>query len=606
MENAGRVVKLLKNHIYPTYQLYAVMGNEKTDPHDGLRLGALTVMEWLVRRLGDEAPAELVQAPKSADYLSAGDECLISLHISQGFVVDIVSLPGQGSWNLQITEPDLGSDPGDPNQARQAVPGRVIETNVAFRIYGPQLECGFQTVISDPAGTQQAEVYRLAFIRQLINHPSFGLTQVFPLTHDIDRVDTAGQLNRLLSLHRSEDNQLPCVVFTHIHKERSVPELPKEPLAERSLLSSLRTSRLPQAPVTPLQVMEPPYDMARFAKYGVTLCRTFLLSDALLEQFAAQVKLDISPGDIVVLEPKQLNGINRVFPYQQNKTRQEETIERLRSEMYAYSRCKEVSFGHITFLSAARETLLRSTADTIRQAGAVSQEWEQKLILLKSQWDDELRRQEQARQAISNQLERQKQYIARIEQEKEQLREAQALEKQRMEAVLSKRDEDIAYLRRKLSQPKDHTSIAGWAAQVYAGRLTLHPKAVSLLEERSAKNTSSDLICDALDFLATDYWARRYEQISTEEMLSRCSEKYGRPFDVTPVGTTTIEAFPEQYKIKYFAGPSGEPTDSPLDYHLRVGNDAENLLRIYFLHDDDRKLIVVGSLPRHLRTVTIS
>lgn len=62
MENTGRVVKLLKNRLYPTYQLYAVMGNGKTKPRGGLRLGALTVMEWLARRLGDEAPAELTEA----------------------------------------------------------------------------------------------------------------------------------------------------------------------------------------------------------------------------------------------------------------------------------------------------------------------------------------------------------------------------------------------------------------------------------------------------------------------------------------------------------------------------------------------------------------
>ena len=51
--------------------------------------------------------------------------------------------------------------------------------------------------------------------------------------------------------------------------------------------------------------------------------------------------------------------------------------------------------------------------------------------------------------------------------------------------------------------------------------------------------------------------------------------------------------------------PQGSPVDCPLDFHLRVGNDAEYLLRIYFLHDDKKKRIVVGSLPRHLRVVTI-
>ena len=70
-------------------------------------------------------------------------------------MIDIVSLPDQGIWTLQITEPDLGSDPGNPQQARQAVPGRVIETNVGFKISGAQLECGFQTVISVLEGTTQ-------------------------------------------------------------------------------------------------------------------------------------------------------------------------------------------------------------------------------------------------------------------------------------------------------------------------------------------------------------------------------------------------------------------------------------------------------------------
>ena len=46
--------------------------------------------------------------------------------------------------------------------------------------------------------------------------------------------------------------------------------------------------------------------------------------------------------------------------------------------------------------------------------------------------------------------------------------------------------------------------------------------------------------------------------------------------------------------------------ESPLDTHLKVGNSTDNLLRIYFLHDDEKHLIVIGSLPRHLTAVTIS
>ena len=162
MDTPYRVVRLQRNHLYPTYQLFAHMASKKTTPQDGLRLAALTTMEWLRLRLGDTVPKELL-LPGPEELRSCSEEALQSLHLNAGFVIDIVSLPEQGAWSLQITEPDLGSDPGNPKQARQAVPGRIIETNIGFRIVGHQLQCGFQTVVSDVAGGDVlAEVYRLA------------------------------------------------------------------------------------------------------------------------------------------------------------------------------------------------------------------------------------------------------------------------------------------------------------------------------------------------------------------------------------------------------------------------------------------------------------
>lgn len=107
MSNPYRVVRLLKNQLYPTYQLHGYMTNKKTAPQDGLRLAGLLTMEWLRQRLGEYAPEELLRLPESFAYLDADDSVLPSLHIHCGFLVDIVSLPDQGVWTLQITEPDL-------------------------------------------------------------------------------------------------------------------------------------------------------------------------------------------------------------------------------------------------------------------------------------------------------------------------------------------------------------------------------------------------------------------------------------------------------------------------------------------------------------------
>jgi hypothetical protein len=91
--------------------LHAYIANDKTAPDAGLRLAALTTVHWLKSRLGDAAPKEWDSLPSPADYLSATDEDLPSLYLNQGHVINIVSLPDKGMWTMQITEPDLGSDP---------------------------------------------------------------------------------------------------------------------------------------------------------------------------------------------------------------------------------------------------------------------------------------------------------------------------------------------------------------------------------------------------------------------------------------------------------------------------------------------------------------
>ena len=102
MSSNYRVVKLLKNHLYPTYQLHAFMANDQTTPQYGLRLAALTTMEWLTHRLGEEVPTDWASLPSPENYLTATDDDLPSLYINQGHVVNIVSLPEQGMWTLQI------------------------------------------------------------------------------------------------------------------------------------------------------------------------------------------------------------------------------------------------------------------------------------------------------------------------------------------------------------------------------------------------------------------------------------------------------------------------------------------------------------------------
>ena len=602
MAEPTRIVKLLKNEIYPTYQLYAQMAR-KSSAKNGLRIGVRTVLDWLLLRLGENAPPELREQV-------ALPEPLFSYHMSSGFGIDIVSIPEQGTWTLQITEPDLGSDPGNPKQDRQPVPGRVITSNIGFCISGSILECGFQILMSDPEfATEDAPVYRLSPVRQLLENPDFGLSQITVLTEAVTDIGNQDGLKNLLTTWHHEQNSMPCVVFTDPSK--GTEQIPDIETLTRTI-SAPKFGAIPALPSQlqsqkPKQMAEdrPPLDAEAIAKSCFTFCRTYRVSDALFDRFKSAVGAGLQKGDIVILEPDVFGGTIRTLPYSPLKSKQADLIADLKNQMISYPRRKSFSFGNVAFLAAAHQHLRMREEEREQQAEESRVEWEQRLALREAELRSDLMQAEDRIEELTRQNGGLKRYQAELERDKENLRRLQEEEVQKYQLQLRKKDEEIAYLQRKLTQPTNHEDIAEWVAKTFEGRLFMHQKAVALLEDKSAKTVQVSLICDALDFLATDYWDYRYERISREEMNTRCSEKYGRPFEIKPTGTMTVQFTQAQYKIKYFPGARGKPVESALDYHLCVGNDMENLLRVYFLHDDDKKLIVIGSLPRHLRAVTI-
>ena len=611
-----RYVKLLKNHLYPTYQLHAYMANDKTAPQDGLRLAALTTMHWLKIRLGDDAPDEWKALPAPEDYLTATDDDLPSLYVNQGHVINIVSLPDKGMWTMQITEPDLGSDPGNPKQARPAIPGRIIETNIAFLITGRQLECGFKTVISDPVGTEpEAEVYRIAVVRELMKNPAFGLKQVADIPMAPIRLTNAAQVKTMLYVTHHADNTLPAVIFTQLTKEKEAPPALPDPGKIRlgsvfsPPLPDLEKLGLPGIPKPAAKAkmetvaVDPPYDLEKFTYYTFSHCRTYVLEQAAFKGLSSQTGIRFDPGDTVVLYPTALGGGEEVVPYETSEARRGETLRTIENGVKSYLKARPIDFGKIVFLSGAREHLLRISDELMEDAETAGAHFKQELEQLNASWKNELAQKDREFDALAAQLQRQKEYASRLEGEKAQLREEFSAERDKLQSEINAHKETIEFLRRRYDQPKDYDGVKAWVEEHFSDRLYLHPKAVSRLLTKSNQCADVSLVCDALDYLATDYWEQRYEQLPKEIALTRCGEKYGRPFDVTPVGQITIDFTPGEYKIKYFKNAQGKETDSDLNYHLRVGNDSENLLRIYFLHDDDKKLIVIGSLPDHLRTV---
>ena len=619
MSSSYRYVKLLRNHLYPTYQLHAYMANDKTDPSDGLRLAALTTIHWLKSRLGDAAPLEWVGIPSPENYMAASDEDLPSLYVNQGYVINIVSLPDKGMWTLQITEPDLGSDPGNPKQARQPVPGRIIETNIAFLISGKQLECGFKTIISDPEGTvPEAEVYRTTVVKLLMENPAFGLKQVTDIPMKPIRLTNNAQVKTMLWVTHHAENQLPTVIFSQPEeKQKSMPVITD--------LSNLRMASAFSPPKIDFQGLnlptpkgmrqedekiktvsiDPPYDLNKFTYYTFSHCRTYILEQPAFKSLIAQSGIKFKPGDIIVIYPTTFGGGVRVIPYKAPDSPWDENIEAIEKGVKDSLKVRDVDFGRIMFLSSVREHLIHLSDELLENAEATDAHFRAEIEQLNASWKNAIAQKDLDLEAYASQLQRQKEYSARLEEEKTKLREEFSLERDNLQSEIETHLETIKFLQRRYDQPRNYDGIEAWVTEHFSQRLFLHPKAISRMLTKSYQCASVELICDALDYLATDYWEQRYKQLPKEIALTRCGEKYGRPFDVKPTGQVTIEFTPSEYRIKYFKNAQGKEADSDLDYHLRVGNDPENLLRIYFLHDDAQRRIVIGSLPDHLRAVKV-
>jgi len=577
-----KVVRLLKNRIYPTFQLFAEMANEKTKPSDGLLIAASTTVEWIKNRLGEDAPAELTDPMRP-------------FYCSNGYVINIVSLPDEGVWTVQITEPDLGGDPGAKEQKRPAVPGRIIETNIGFYIKENKLQCGFQINISDPEGSDLAEVYRLGIVRQLCYNKDFGLTQIIPLVHEFQTVENQSQFKNMMKIIKDMDNQLPTVIFTQPTNDLPKPKTGISIGLDMSKLGAIDSSVKFNA------FTDLPYDIKTFSKYGIGLCRTYLVKglDTSLSENFKEYK---TAGDILVVTPKKDKNKVSVFPYEKVPSKQEELMKKVTDFAYNYQREKTVDFQNVVFLSDAREQLLNQSAEQVPLDDMVDKATVAKLM---SEYQQNLNEKDAEIERLRNKISDRDNTIVEL---KEQNKENQKLNEADIEKLNGKilaLEKKLEYEKRKELLPKTHEEISKWVEKNFSGRLILHDKAKKLLESPDAKQVDVELICNALEYLAFEYYDCRYNGLSEDEKNMICSDKYGRTFEVTYQTSNLIEAMPAAYKIKYFKNPNtGKLRESPLDYHLKSGVKSQFLIRVYFLHDDDKKLLVVGSLPNHLPTLS--
>ena len=587
------------------YTLHARKLYDKLSLPDSLRLGAILVGNWLYDRLGTNAPSQLRHNEDEYKKALPG-----SLHLSHGYIIDTISEADCGVWAVRFVHPQVISDPDNPSLTHYV----TVEENIGFVISAGELHCGIcVTVHGLPESLTASDIPCPVPVSILAQHPIFGLKTTVPIKAQVVTVDTQDKYNQLLSVCKDPEHQLPTIIFAPVAKEGKLSQ--PVPMTPDAVMGFLRTSAggrmLPTSSAKLRNVEEKDtegelgYEIDSFARDMYGHARVCIINSEFLVPLSQYARITIKPGDIVFLPCASSSMKAGVFPCRDTEKARLRTLQDVRDSCTMHQSNLVPQVGPVVFFKDT-DRITEQKMQFIQQKGqAYAAQLQSKLDVVAEQSAGRIGQLQSENEQLRNQISNLKEYSASLEKDKSSLLDQ--LHQQKKALLYRERadTEEIQYLRRVLDRPAEHTGIAAWAEKYFSDRLVIVPKAAAMLDDNSARAISLPLICDALDFLATDYWENRFSRLPWEQVLDRCSAKYGRPFEVSQISNMAIEYTPSQYKVKYFRNENGKRYESPLDQHLKVGNDPENLLRIYFMLDEDGRKIVVGSLPKHLKAINL-
>jgi hypothetical protein len=613
-------VLLLPNVSYPTYQLHAVSGPDAPDVEAVLKICVLETADWLRKRFREMDVPEALRLPPPDEYDAFSLNQLSSSFSDVGYKLEIIWLPEEKIWALRLEEPDQGPNPGSASQLRNPVPGRIIETNISYRATGSGVECGFKTVVSEPKGTDvTCEVYRYSCIKNIARNPRAGLWQdPWQLRDRSHFLRYKGDVVKLAKWLKDESRMTPAVIISEYVETkpetngRDVPGIADHYIdPSQNLFDGIFHTVIPydiddsvftshsRDENTPKEIPE----IADLPRYRMGFAHYFTLPAQMREHFVEKAETPIGNGEIVIVDPPAFGGNVRRYDYAQPESDAGRIADEIDSYIGDFPKNKKVTFGGCVFVADARDVERDKTIRLHHSKEELFDDYKDKLRGVTKQHAQE-------KAALNDTIAKNEKDIEKLndrykESQNRHTELAQSFderEKRLLKEIASK-DALIAWHQSLGERPTTFIGIIEWVERKFAGKLMLHKKSHDGLKDANQGKGKIDLMqaCDALEYLATEYRSELIGEISEDKRNSLCSQKYGRLFEVSPLTGLSAKSI-QDYRIKYYPGAKGKPIESKLDLHLKVGNDSENLLRIYFLYDKDKKLIVVGSLPYHLAT----
>ena len=644
-ETQHQPLQFVQNRTFPLFQLCAVNGNKKTPPLDAMKISVLTAMEWLREksdRSKDKSESTEFDYPAPSEYEKFSMEQFRPIHIQTGHTIDAVWLPEEQSFSLQIIEDDMGS-PLDPDEP--PVPGRKYITNVGIRIVNDHLEYGFKAEITEPKNVMKRPKYlRMGIIKRLVKNDKIRLSQSYNILMDYYYLATNADIDRFDKYLANRNVHLPVIVFSACEDENA--ETPNEPTAEMTaqfdkILQDNKMSQLPKADFSQMTLssnkisVPEQLTLKRSAKKSekhkqstakivqnnknyiypfsendildkfVGFAHIFRLPFERIALFNKKFDAELNAGDAVIVQPICFGKEKKYF--RKNDLKDYNEIKNFMRHIYDYLRTRNISYRSVIFYNKAAELLQQKLLSADMSKENLIDGYELQIKTIKQNYDKQQNDSKREIRSLNESLAAKNSEISdlksKISEQTAAFNKELTKQKESFQKIENYYKDLVDWYKKRILRPTDVGSIPKWLADNYSEKIFLHNKAKALLE--NWKPSDKDMIgvlYDALEYLGSEYYDCYFKNRTEEEINLIASQKYGRPFDVTRLNSASIFNHPQHYKVKYLKNGDTKSHEVELNYHLRYGVKAEHLIRIYFFIDEERKLIVIGSLPEHLPT----
>lgn len=363
MSDFKRAKTLVKSIRYPTFQFWAKANNKKTADRQ-MVIAILTSLEWLRTKFNEFNIPEEIKVPKWEQYknISTGD--LKSVHINEGYTVDIINLPQQKIWALRLIEPDLSTRFENNVEISCAVPGCIFQTGIAFSIADDVFQCGVKITVSEPdVQTEPCKAYRPSLIQVLTENPLLDLRCGYPIIREdawrLDKTERIKQLREYLS-----SGNIPAVILCDYESDakQTVPSFEGMINEIKNTSPFLRSSSSvlsPNMDTLLLKVQSMPkeqetriaqYDVSGLLKYRTCHAHYFRCGKGMLTELNKLLKINAKSGDIVLIETALCGGDAKYFPKTDDPA---ENVSKVLYYLLEYPNGKPYNYGSVFFYADA-------------------------------------------------------------------------------------------------------------------------------------------------------------------------------------------------------------------------------------------------------------